>query len=66
MLALLAAIPPFLAYRLLDGRTAKNDAMALLTVRFDSAIRSYMFYSMHLTRYGGGGKEQYVRQVIIP
>jgi hypothetical protein len=30
MLALLAAIPPFVAYRLLDGRAAKNDAVAAL------------------------------------
>jgi hypothetical protein len=31
MLALLAAIPPFVAYRLLDGRgAAKNDAVASL------------------------------------
>ena len=30
LLALLAAIPPFLAYRLLDGRAAKNDPVAAL------------------------------------
>jgi len=30
MLALLAAIPPFVAYRLLDGRAEKNDAVASL------------------------------------
>ena len=46
-LALLAAIPPFVAYRLLNGRTTKDDFIASLAGKNYKELKSVLNYYSH-------------------